>query len=86
ISGHSFSIPGYMVLAAIFYAASASVLSQVVGLKLVKLNADLFSKEAELRFTLMRKMKPLESSQSTPMKLNRRMVDCSRPRTSPVVL
>lgn len=28
ISGHSFSIPGYMVWAAIFYAASASVLSQ----------------------------------------------------------
>ncbi|MGO7586857.1 ABC transporter ATP-binding protein/permease [Rhizobium ruizarguesonis] len=53
ISGHSFSIPGYMVWAAIFYAASASVLSQVVGRKLVKLNADRFSKEAELRFTLM---------------------------------
>ncbi|PDT36818.1 glycosyl transferase family 1 [Rhizobium sp. M10] len=53
INGHSFSIPGYMVWAAIFYAASASVLSQVVGRKLVKLNADRFSKEAELRFTLM---------------------------------
>ncbi|MGZ2503989.1 ABC transporter ATP-binding protein/permease [Rhizobium leguminosarum] len=53
ISAHSFSIPGYMVWAAIFYAASASVLSQVVGRKLVKLNADRFSKEAELRFTLM---------------------------------
>ena len=53
ISGYSFSIPGYMVWAAIVYAASASVLSQVVGRKLVKLNADRFSKEAELRFTLM---------------------------------
>ncbi|WP_184400001.1 ABC transporter ATP-binding protein/permease [Rhizobium sp. BK650] len=53
ISGHSFSIPGYMVWAAIFYAASASVLSQVVGRKLVKLNADRFSQEAELRFALM---------------------------------
>ena len=53
ISGYSFSIPGYMVWAAIFYAASASVLSQVVGRKLVKLNADRFSKEAELRFALM---------------------------------
>jgi putative ATP-binding cassette transporter len=50
---HSFSIPGYMVWAAIFYAASASVLSQLVGRKLVKLNADRFSKEAELRFALM---------------------------------
>lgn len=53
ISGYSFSIPGYMVWAAILYAASASILSQVVGRKLVKLNADRFSKEAELRFTLM---------------------------------
>jgi len=53
ISGHSFTIPGYMVWAAIFYAASASLLSQVVGRKLVKLNADRFSKEAELRFALM---------------------------------
>lgn len=50
---HAFSIPGYMVWAAIFYAASASVLSQLVGRKLVKLNADRFSKEAELRFALM---------------------------------
>jgi putative ATP-binding cassette transporter len=53
IGGHNFSIPGYMVWAAIFYAASASVLSQVVGRKLVKVNADRFSKEAELRFSLM---------------------------------
>ena len=50
---HAFSIPGYMVWAAIFYAASASILSQLVGRKLVKLNADRFSKEAELRFALM---------------------------------
>ncbi|MBB3463658.1 ABC transporter ATP-binding protein/permease [Rhizobium sp. BK377] len=53
ISGYNFTIPGYMVWAAIFYAASASVLSQVVGRKLVKLNADRFSQEAELRFALM---------------------------------
>ncbi|OLP56124.1 glycosyl transferase family 1 [Rhizobium rhizosphaerae] len=51
--GHSFSIPGYMVWAAIFYAASASVLSRIVGSTLVKLNGDRFSKEAELRFSLM---------------------------------
>ncbi|OLP60183.1 glycosyl transferase family 1 [Xaviernesmea oryzae] len=53
IGGHSFSIPGYMVWAAIFYAASASVLSRFVGRKLVRLNGDRFSKEAELRFSLM---------------------------------
>ncbi|WP_337267823.1 ABC transporter ATP-binding protein/permease [Oryzifoliimicrobium ureilyticus] len=53
LAGHHFSIPGYMVWAAIFYAASASVLSKVVGRRLVPLNADRFSKEAELRFSLM---------------------------------
>lgn len=51
--GSSFSIPGYMVWAAIIYAASASLLSQVVGRKLVRLNADRYSREAELRFALM---------------------------------
>jgi len=51
--GSSFSIPGYMVWAAIIYAASASFLSQIVGRKLVRLNADRYSKEAELRFALM---------------------------------
>jgi putative ATP-binding cassette transporter len=51
--GNSFSIPGYMVWAAILYAASASILSQLVGRKLVKLNSDRYSKEAELRFALM---------------------------------
>lgn len=51
--GSSFSIPGYMVWAAIIYAASASILSQLVGRRLVRLNADRYSKEAELRFALM---------------------------------
>lgn len=52
--GDSFSIPGYMVWAAIVYAASASLLSAVVGRKLVTLNANRYSKEAELRASLMR--------------------------------
>ncbi|NTF43793.1 ABC transporter ATP-binding protein/permease [Rhizobium rhizogenes] len=51
--GASFSIPGYMVWAAILYAGSASFLSQFVGRRLVRLNADRYSKEAELRFALM---------------------------------
>ncbi|AYG62247.1 ABC transporter ATP-binding protein/permease [Rhizobium jaguaris] len=51
--GSAFSIPGYMVWAAILYAASASVLSQLVGRRLVRLNADRYSQEAELRFALM---------------------------------
>ncbi|MFJ6324412.1 MULTISPECIES: ABC transporter ATP-binding protein/permease [unclassified Rhizobium] len=51
--GANFSIPGYMVWAAILYAGSASFLSQFVGRRLVRLNADRYSKEAELRFALM---------------------------------
>jgi putative ATP-binding cassette transporter len=51
--GIAFAIPGYMVWAAILYAASASVLSQLVGRRLVRLNADRYSREAELRFALM---------------------------------
>lgn len=49
----NFSVPGYMVWAAILYAGSASFLSQFVGRRLVRLNADRYSKEAELRFALM---------------------------------
>ncbi|AAK89555.2 ABC transporter, nucleotide binding/ATPase protein [Agrobacterium fabrum str. C58] len=54
ISGNTYAIPGYMVWAAIFYAGSASLLSNLVGYRLVGLNAERYSKEAELRFSLMR--------------------------------
>jgi vitamin B12/bleomycin/antimicrobial peptide transport system ATP-binding/permease protein len=54
VYGYSFSIPGYMVWAAILYAASASWLSWLVGRKLIRFNADRYQKESELRFSLMR--------------------------------
>ncbi|MHC1548340.1 ABC transporter ATP-binding protein/permease [Phyllobacterium sp. K27] len=54
IYGYSFSIPGYMVWAAILYAGLASWLSWLVGRKLIKYNADRYQKESELRFSLMR--------------------------------
>lgn len=54
VYGYSFSIPGYMVWAAILYAALASWLSWLVGRKLIKYNADRYQKESELRFSLMR--------------------------------
>lgn len=54
IAERSFSIPGYMVWAAVIYAGSASLLSSIVGRKLVTINADRYSKEAELRSALMR--------------------------------
>ncbi|UXS04252.1 ABC transporter ATP-binding protein/permease [Agrobacterium tumefaciens] len=54
INGDLVAIPGYMVWAAILYAGSASLLSNLVGHRLVGLNAERYSKEAELRFSLMR--------------------------------
>ncbi|MCS4240687.1 putative ATP-binding cassette transporter [Rhizobium sp. BIGb0125] len=54
IGGSQVAIPGYMVWAAMFYAGSASLLSNLVGHRLVGLNAERYSKEAELRFSLMR--------------------------------
>lgn len=54
ISGQLVTIPGYMVWAALIYAGSASFLSNLVGYRLVPLNAERYSKEAELRFSLMR--------------------------------
>jgi vitamin B12/bleomycin/antimicrobial peptide transport system ATP-binding/permease protein len=54
IGGKDYSIPGYMVWAAVIYAGSASMLSYWVGHSLIDLNADRYAKEADLRFSLMR--------------------------------
>jgi vitamin B12/bleomycin/antimicrobial peptide transport system ATP-binding/permease protein len=50
----SYSIPGYMVWAAILYAGSASLLSYIAGRGLIKRNADRYQRESELRFGLVR--------------------------------
>ena len=54
VGGSSFSIPGYMVWAAIIYAGSASWLSWLVGRPLIGLNSERYSREAELRFSMVR--------------------------------
>ncbi|MCV3238613.1 ABC transporter ATP-binding protein/permease [Mesorhizobium sp. ZC-5] len=54
VGGHSFAIPGYMVWAAILYAGSASMISWLVGRPLIALNSDRYSREADLRFSMMR--------------------------------
>lgn len=53
IEGREIAIPGYMVWAALIYAATASALSKLVGRRLPGLNTERYSKEAELRFSLM---------------------------------
>lgn len=57
----SFQIPGYMVWGALVYALLASLLSQLVGRSLSKLNAERYGREADLRFSLMRANENLEA-------------------------
>ena len=52
--GHRFTVPGYMVWCAIFYAGTASWISWLVGRPLIRLNAERYAREADLRFALMR--------------------------------
>ena len=53
IGGHSLAIPGYMVWAAILYAGIASWLSWLVGRPLIRFNNDRYTREAELRFSMV---------------------------------
>jgi len=59
--GSSFTIPGYMVWCAIIYAAIGSVLTWRVGTPLIGLNAELYAREADLRFALVRVNESAES-------------------------
>ena len=54
VQGRSLTIPGYMVWAAILYSGSASLLSYWVGRGLIERNADRYSREADLRYSLVR--------------------------------
>ncbi len=51
--GQSYTIPGYMVWAALIYAATGSWLTWVVGRPLVGFNSQRFAREADLRFALV---------------------------------
>jgi putative ATP-binding cassette transporter len=52
-NGASFSVPGYMVWCALLYAAAASYFSWRVGLPLVRLNAERYARESDLRVALV---------------------------------
>lgn len=54
IGAHSLAIPGYMVWAAILYAGTASWLSWLVGRPLIRFNNDRYTREAELRSSVVR--------------------------------
>lgn len=62
IGGRTIVIPGYMLWATILYALFGSVMSNVVGSRLARLNAQRYAREADLRATLVRaneNMKPI---------------------------
>ncbi|MEM7043024.1 MAG: SbmA/BacA-like family transporter [Pseudomonadota bacterium] len=49
-----FTIPGYLVWCALFYALSGSWLTWLVGRPLIAINAERYAREADLRFGLVR--------------------------------
>lgn len=57
----SFAIPGYMVWAALAYAGTASGLSWLLARPLVRLNADHYAREAELRVSLVEASQGVEA-------------------------
>jgi putative ATP-binding cassette transporter len=59
--GHSFSIPGYMVFAAILYAIGGTWLTQKIGFPLVNLLYNQQRYEADFRFSLVRLREHAES-------------------------
>ncbi len=61
VAGRTLAIPGYMVWAAVIYAASASLLSIWVGRSLIDRNAERYAREAELRFSLVRVNEHIDS-------------------------
>jgi len=54
MDGESFSIPGYLVWSALIYSGTASWLSWRVGRPLIELQSERYSREARLRFGLVR--------------------------------
>ena len=51
---HDYTIPGFMVWAAVLYAFAGSLLSYRVGRSLIERSAERYSREAALRFSLVR--------------------------------
>jgi vitamin B12/bleomycin/antimicrobial peptide transport system ATP-binding/permease protein len=54
LGGKSFTVPGYMVWCALAYSVGGSILAWIVGRPLVRLSDELYGREAELRFEMVR--------------------------------
>ena len=74
LAGRTISIPGYMVWATVLYALLGSVLSNVVGNLLPRLNAERYAREADLRAALVRaneNLKPIALARGEANELTR---------------
>ena len=74
LGGMTILIPGYMVWATILYALVGSVLSNIVGARLPRLNAERYAKEADLRAVLVRvneNMKQITLARGEPQEKER---------------
>jgi len=54
VADRDYTVPGFMVWAAILYASAGSLLSYWVGRSLIGRNAQRYAREADLRFSLVR--------------------------------
>ena len=54
VGDRDYTVPGFMVWAAIIYASAGSLLSYWIGRSLIGRNAERYAREADLRFSLVR--------------------------------
>ncbi len=54
IADRDYAVPGFMVWAAVLYAAAGSLMSYWVGGSLINRNSERYAREADLRFSLVR--------------------------------
>jgi len=54
IGDRDYTVPGFMVWAAVIYASTGSLLSYWIGRSLIGRNAERYAREADLRFSLVR--------------------------------
>jgi ABC-type uncharacterized transport system fused permease/ATPase subunit len=84
IEDRDYTIPGFMLWAAIVYASAGSLLSYWVGRGLINRNADRYAREADLRFSLVRVNEHVDAislaagEQDERRRIERRLVDALR--------
>jgi putative ATP-binding cassette transporter len=84
IEDRDYTIPGFMLWAAIVYASAGSLLSYWIGRGLINRNADRYAREADLRFSLVRVNEHVDAislaagEQDERRRIERRLADALR--------